>query len=162
MSRPFGRLIAKTTSKRRLRSGRGRRRGRRAISRGFRGRSRISRSFRRSFRRSCFFNSSRLFHRRRLAAGRDAEGENSSGRSRHAQLELSHRYYPSSQRQGLPPTREATPCQGLTEMASATREQDYAYLHSSACLNQDLALGFRSCCQGFFELREAWLQRRRH
>ena len=135
MSRPFGRLIAKTTLKRRLRRGRRRSFGRRrSVGR----RSSVSRSFSRSFGRRSFFRRSRSFfrRRRRLAAGRDAEGENGSGSSGHAQLELRHRYYPSSQRQGLPPTREATPCQGLIMMASATHEQDYAYLHSSACLSQ--------------------------
>ena len=45
-------------------------------------------------------------------------------------------YYPSSQRQGLPPTREANACQGLTEMASVGPGQVYAYLHSAESRHQ--------------------------
>jgi hypothetical protein len=44
-----------------------------------------------------------------LATGRDAEGENGSGSSGHAHLDLRHRFYPSSQRKGQPPTQDATP-----------------------------------------------------
>ena len=118
-------------------------RRRRAVSRSSRrvsrSRRRISRSFRRSFGRSRRFvgHSRRIFfHGRRLAAGRDAEGENGSGGSRHSQLELRHRYYPSSQRRGLPPTREATPCQGLTVLASARGAQGHANSHSAESLHQ--------------------------
>ena len=131
MGRPFGRPIARTTSvRKKLRSGRSSAFSRRS-SRIGRSSGRIGRSFSRSgFGRSSFFNSSRLFNGSRLAAGRDAEGENGSGSSRHAQFELRHRFYPSSQRRGLPPTRKRTQCQGLTVMASGAVEQGYAYLHS--------------------------------
>jgi hypothetical protein len=132
MGRPFGRPIARTTSVRKiLRSGRSGAFSRRS-SRIGRSSGRIGRSFSRSGFRSSFFNSSRLFHGRRLATGRDAEGENGSGRSRHAQLELRHRFYPSSHSVGdMPPTREATQCQGLIMMASGTGKHGYAYLHSA-------------------------------
>ncbi|QGZ94151.1 hypothetical protein DSM104635_00967 [Terricaulis silvestris] len=131
MGRPFGRPIASTTSVRnKLRSGRSGAFSRRS-SRISRSSGRIGRSFSRSSFRSSFFNSSRLFHGRRLATGRDAEGENGSGSSGHAQFELRHRFYPSSQRRGLPPTRKRTQCQGLIMMASGTRGQGYAYLHSA-------------------------------
>ena len=137
-SRPFGRLVAYVRSFR-LRRGRRRSSG---VSRSFRRSSRVSRSFHRSrvsgWRR--FFHGSRRFfrRRRRLAAGRDAEGESRSGRSRKAQFELRHRYYPSSQRQGLPPTQEIQ-CQGLTAMASAPRLQGHANMHSAESLPQPSA-----------------------
>ena len=118
---------------------RGRRR-RRAVGRSrgriSRSRRRVSRSFSRSFGRSRFGRRRIFFHGRRLATGRDAESESRSGQSRHAQLELRHRYYPSSQRRGLPPTREATPCQGLTVLASVRGAWGHPNSHSAESLHQ--------------------------
>jgi hypothetical protein len=132
-SRPFGRLVAKTTSvERRLRSGRGR------------SGSRIGRSaagqpeqqpdqpgFSRSFSRSSFFNSSRFFRRRRrLAAGRDAEGENSSGSSRHAQFELRHRLLPLVSAPGSEP-----PTQGGDSMPRINRDWQASRARTGSCIS---------------------------
>ena len=90
------------TSKRRLRGRRGRSFGRRRSA--VRGRrSSVSRGFSRSFGRG-FRRRSRLFRRRRrLAAGRDAEGENGSSSSGYAHLDLRHRLLPLVSASGSTP-----------------------------------------------------------